>query len=373
MELTQQQFELEHRPHNLKTYYPTTDVMQFQKMVDSGRFPQRITMFGPPGTGKTTMAHILAAHILGLNKEQTAALVGQKNNMSIPNFVEADFAQFPSAEYTSQIAEQIAAAISDGGMFGKVKYVFLLEEFTQLKSDTQKRLIKLISDHALDNIYVIITTNDIHKIESSFDDRMLNVQFYNPNEPNGIEYIQAIAKKEKITLSKDEARRIYHSSTGSYRSMTLNLWYYLSYGTVPTGSSETGDNEPVKRYLHCLNQTLEQVWRIELAAVESKTLVDYAQVDATIYSALIGTIETLAINKKSCRGIYEAISAYVLFVLRKTNAKYIELVIGYSLIAELEKLKTSYDGNPVYELLKMSEAVIRAKIEQRFYIQRNVE
>lgn len=365
---TQQQFEIRNRPTDLKTFFPSCDLSIFQMMVDDDKFPQRITLYGPPGLGKTTLAHILAGYILKLDKDERIQLVTNKAELALPNFKEADFATNPSAEYTSQIADLITQAIQDGGLFGKTRYVFILDEFTQLRPETQKRLIKLIADHALDNIYVIITTNDISKVEGSFDDRMLNVRFGKPGENAGIEYIQAIAKKEKLPIKTDEARRIYHASTGSYRNLTLNLWSYLTYGKTLDESETDSEHGPIKTFTKCLAEITEEVWRVERDAQRVGANISYREVSDTRYNALLASIETLAIAKKSTRSVYEALVAFILHVLRKPGSKYDNLTIGYELMTHVEALKKAYDANPVYELIKLSEAVIRARISRRMYI-----
>lgn len=367
---TEKEFEIKHRPRDFRNFFPSVDVSKFQEMVDKDKYPQKITLYGQPGLGKTTAAHILASYILKLDKESSESLISETKHIAVPNFREADFATNPSAEYTSQIADDMAAAISDGGLFGKVRYVFLLDEFTQLRPETQKRLIKLIADHALDNVYVIITTNDISKVEGSFDDRMQNIRFTRPGEVSGIEYIQTIAKKEKVQLTKDEARRIYHTSTGSYRSMMLNLWSYLTYGRTMDDAGIDESNEPVKRYFTALTEVFEEVWRVESTAQAAGAIINYKDVTDVRYNGLISAIETLALTKKSNRAVYEALAAFIMFVLRKPDSKYDNLALGYDLMKEIDKLRTTYDGNPAYELLKISEAAIRARIEKRFHVHR---
>jgi DNA polymerase III delta prime subunit len=359
---TQQEFELRHRPHTVKEFFPSTDLSIFQEMVDQKTFPQRITLYGKPGLGKSTLARIVSSHILELDEQTTIDLVKQTANVSIPNFYEADFALNPRAEYASQVADIISAAISDGGLFGTSKYVFLLEEFTQLQGDTQKRLIKLISDHSLSNIFVIITTNNINKVESSMGDRQLDVYFHNPNENSSIDYIQAIAKRESVTLTREEAIRIFQASTGSYRSMSNNLWFYLSYGKLTSGSTEEDGSGAISKYFNILTQIYNMVWQSHFDSKNKNTIISLEVVDQTTFNALMNSITDIAMTKKSCRNTYEAFISYISNNIIK-NGTYKKMSLAYDIMAEVERLKTSYDGNVTYELLKLSEAIIRARVK----------
>lgn len=358
---TQQEFELRHRPDSIKDFFPSTDISIFQEMLEQKNYPQRLTLYGKPGLGKSTLARIIASNILELDEQTTTDLVKQTANVGIPNYYEADFALHPRAEYASQVADIITSAISDGGLFGTSKYVFLLEEFTQLQADTQKRLIKLISDHSLSNIFVIITTNNINKVESSMGDRQLDVYFHSPNENSSVDYLQAIAKRESITLSKEEAIRIYHASTGSYRSMSNNLWFYISYGKVPSGSKDEDGTGSIAKYFNVLSQIYNMVWQSHYDSRNNNTPVNLDVVDQTTFNALMNSISDISATKKSCRNVYESFVTYISNNIVK-NGSYKKLSIAYDIMAETEKLKPAYDGNVVYELIKLSESILRARI-----------
>lgn len=361
---TQQEFELRNRPLFVQDFFPSTDLQTFEKMIEKDIYPQRMVFYGKPGLGKTTLAHIIASHILKLSQEERESLVLQKNTHSILNYYEADFAMNPRAEYASHVAELVQSVVSSSGIFGPQRYVFLLEEFTQLQKETQKRLIKLVSDHSRDDVFVIITTNDIHKIESSMGDRQLDIPFNLPSEPSACDFIIKIAKKEGVSLTKEEALRVYTASSGSYRSMVNNLWHYLSYGTVTSGEVDADNNAVVSRYFVTLTHVYNEVLQIHYNARKSKTPVDLSLVSDTAYNALLSAIMSLASVKKTSRNVYEAFVTFITSSLlnKKGTKRYKTLSLAYDSMVEIENLKNQYDNNLIYELLRLSEAIIRSRL-----------
>jgi hypothetical protein len=72
-------------------------------------------------------------------------------------------------------------------------------------------------------------------------------------------------------------------------------------------------------------------------------------------------ISDISATKKSCRNVYESFVTYISNNIVK-NGSYKKLSLVYDIMAETEKLKLAYDGNVVYELIKLSESILRARI-----------
>ncbi len=366
MKLTQKEFELKYTPTEISNFYPSVDTMPFSEMISNRLYGQRLCFYGEPGIGKTTLARILAANILQLNEEDTRKLVVKDPEYYCPNFIEADFAVDPSADHVQRICESINSALTNGGLFEKEKYVFLLDEFTQLLPQTQKRLIKIIGDNTESNIHIIVTTNDLSKMDSSFSDRTTKFGFTVPTKEVFEQYIKSVLTKEKVPVNTIDIEKIYNSSDRSFRNILSTLWYFITYGSLPQSENES-DTKPISDYLGAIDDIAKELASLMYASKENNTPIDYNKIPKQQYMSLLKSIEQIKLVKKVPKTTHIAFVYYTKYILTNANADYKRLIKLSHFINEIDCLRDSYDVALEYQLLNIANKCIEARA--KYYLE----
>jgi len=171
---------------------------------------------GPRGSGKTTIARILAKAVNCLDRKgaepcnKCSACLEINSNRAI-DLIEIDAASNRGIDEIRQLKE--------GARFSptRLKYkVYIIDEAHQLSKDAANALLKILEEPPAHVIFILATT-DAHKMIPTIISRCQRFDFYKLTVPQIVEKLKTIAKAEKTKIDDDALELIAANSEGAFR------------------------------------------------------------------------------------------------------------------------------------------------------------
>jgi len=203
-----------YRPKTLKEVVNQKHIVsRLEAWVKRGSIPHML-FAGPAGVGKTTIALVLPRE-----------LFGEENWKK--NFQETNASDERGINIVRGRIKDFARVKSMGADF---KIVFL-DESDALTPEAQQALRRTIERFS-GSCRFILSCNYSSKIIEPIQSRMSVFRFKRMTEENVEEYVNRIAKAEKINVSKDAAKAIYEISEGDLRQAANLLQASSALGKV---------------------------------------------------------------------------------------------------------------------------------------------
>jgi len=191
-----------HRPNSFKSLAGQSTVKKvLSKMVKQNKVPHTILFHGPGGTGKTTLARILA----------------KKLKCSKHDFYEVNCADFRGID----MVRSIKAKYNQGAMEGSVR-IWLIDEAHRLTKEAQDAFLKMLEDTP-EHVYFILATTEPNKLSKTIRDRATKFALSSIPEKCMKDLVKEVAKKEKIKISDDVLEELVDGADGSARSALVML------------------------------------------------------------------------------------------------------------------------------------------------------
>lgn len=190
-------------------------VRSIQNAVRENRIGHAYLFCGPRGTGKTTMARILAKAVNCTDRDQ--APCGKCNNClaamngTHPDIVEINAANETHVEDIRELIDRSQLA----PMMGKHK-IYIIDEVHQLSSAASSALLKTLEEPP-ENVIFVLATTDPQKLLPTIISRCQRFDFTKITKDQIRDHLLEIAEKENIRMESEAAEMIAELSEGGMR------------------------------------------------------------------------------------------------------------------------------------------------------------
>jgi len=183
---------------------------------------------GPRGTGKTSVAKILAKAVNCLEAPAIDACGKCKNCISIDNGEVSDIIEIDAASY-NQVdgVREIRDNVKYTPSVGKYK-VYIIDEVHMLTTGGFNALLKTLEEPPKHVIFILATT-EIHKIPATILSRCQRFDFKNIDDKDIAVRLKDICVKEKIKIEDDAIEAICNNAEGGLRDALSLLDQVVSY------------------------------------------------------------------------------------------------------------------------------------------------
>jgi DNA polymerase-3 subunit gamma/tau len=192
-------------------------VQTLTNAVRAGRVGHAYLFAGPRGTGKTTVARIIAKAVNCLNDDPARHPCNECEHCKAVNenrfldLIEIDAASNTSVDDVRDLRDKINFSPSQG------QYkIYIIDEVHMLSTAAFNALLKTLEEPPPHAIFVLATT-EIHKIPATVLSRCQRHEFRRVPVDEIVDLLKQIAKQEKIEVDEDALTAIARQATGSMR------------------------------------------------------------------------------------------------------------------------------------------------------------
>ena len=184
--------------------------------IKEGHISHAYLFSGPRGTGKTTIAKLVAASVNCLNLKDDCSICGEcencldiKNNS--PDIIEIDAASNNGVDEIRDLKSKINLVPS------KLKYkVYIIDEVHMLSISAFNALLKTLEEPPSHVIFILATT-EFYKVPETIVSRCQCLNFSRIKTSSIEKRLKEIAKLEKIKIDDDAIHAIADYSAGGMR------------------------------------------------------------------------------------------------------------------------------------------------------------
>ncbi len=169
--------------------------------LKAGRVSHAYLLSGPRGTGKTSIARILAHEINGLPYDDKAHL----------DIIEIDAASNRRIDEIRDLRDRVSTAPANA------KYkVYIIDEVHMLTREAFNALLKTLEEPPAHVVFILATT-EAHKLPETILSRTQRYSLHPVALPQVVEHLRTISDGEKLQIDADALELIAEHGEGSFR------------------------------------------------------------------------------------------------------------------------------------------------------------
>jgi DNA polymerase-3 subunit gamma/tau len=228
-----------HRPGSFDEVVGQQHVVRtLRNAVEQDKVHHAYLFVGSRGTGKTSMAKILARSLNCERGGPTVTPCGEcESCVTIAagtsiDVIEMDAASNRSVDDVRDLRERVAYAPAGGHW-----KVYILDEAHMLTKEAWNAFLKTLEEPPPKTVFVLATTES-HKVMATIADRCQRFDFQRPSLEQISEVLDRVAATESITVDEGAVSMIARSASGSFRDALGTLDQLVAYGGNEVGLDE---------------------------------------------------------------------------------------------------------------------------------------
>ena len=188
-------------------------VTTLERAVEQGKLSHAYLFAGPRGTGKTSIARILAKHMLTQGMDEARA---QETSLEVEqgtavDLIEVDAASNRGIDDVRDLIERIQYS-----PIRAAAKVYIIDEVHMLTREAFNALLKTLEEPP-SYAYFILATTELHKIPATIQSRCQRFLFTQVREEDIVRRLQFIADQEHVTIDRAALRTIAAHADGGMR------------------------------------------------------------------------------------------------------------------------------------------------------------
>ncbi|MFL5898596.1 MAG: DNA polymerase III subunit gamma/tau [Solirubrobacterales bacterium] len=220
-----------HRPGSFDEVVGQAHVVRtLRNAVEQGKVHHAYLFVGSRGTGKTSMAKILARSLNCEHGGPTVSPCGECESCvtiaagTSMDVIEMDAASNRSVDDVRDLRERVAYAPSGGRW-----KVYILDEAHMLTKEAWNAFLKTLEEPPPNTVFVLATTES-HKVMATIADRCQRFDFQRPSLEQISEVLNRVAAAESIEVDEGAVAMVARSAQGSFRDALGTLDQLVAFG-----------------------------------------------------------------------------------------------------------------------------------------------